>query len=298
MEQEILQGSMKDVATAGIATYCDARIAFIEKIDNMERMTEAVRMEIVLSVLCLKGEIKIELDGQTHIIQENDLLICHPNIIIGKSKNTDDFQFRCIAMSPQYVHQLAIITNNTWDIVKFLEKSPVIHLRLEEVTLFCQYYDLIHSKLTGTPYRHQKEVVDSLLQAFLYEFHDTMERFLEINPPTYSSYERLFKEFMELLASSYPKERMVAAYAEKLCVTPKYLSAVCKDISGNTASGIINKYVIKDVLYLLKKSDKSIKEIANELDFPNLSFFGKYVKRYTGLSPKQYREHLIEEEKQ
>ena len=51
---------------------------------------------------------------------------------------------------------------------------------------------------------------------------------------------------------------------------------------------------MKDVIYLLKKSEKSIKEIVNELDFPNLSFFGKYVKRYTGLSPKQYREQIAE----
>ena len=89
---------------------------------------------------------------------------------------------------------------------------------------------------------------------------------------------------------------MVAVYADKLHVTPKYLSAVCKDISGETASDIINQYVIKDVLYLLKKSEKSIKEIVNELDFPNLSFFGKYVKRYTGSSPKQYRKQLAEKE--
>ena len=153
--------------------------------------------------------------------------------------------------------------------------------------MFCQYYDLLRSKLTGTPLRHQKEVIDSLIQAFLYEFHDAMERFGKFATPTYSSSERLFKEFLHLLASLYPKPRMVAVYADKLHVTPKYLSAVCKDISGETASDIINQYVIKDVLYLLKKSEKSIKEIVNELDFPNLSFFGKYVKRYTGSSPKQ-----------
>lgn len=298
MEQKILQGNMDGIAAKGIAAYCDDRIAVIDQIDKIEELKDDVRMEIVMAVLCLKGEIKIELDDQTHLVQGNDLLICRPNVIIGKSTASPDLQVCCIAMSPNYVHQLFTIANNTWDVVRFLEKSPVIHLYPEEAKLFCQYHDLIRSKLTGTPYRHQKEVVDSLLQAFIYEFHDAMERFVQLNPPTYSSYERLFKEFLELLTSSYPKERMVAAYAEKLCVTPKYLSAVCKEISGNTASGIINKYVIKDVLYLLKKSDKSIKEIANELDFPNLSFFGKYVKRYTGLSPKQYREHLIEEEKQ
>ena len=255
MEQEILQGSMKHIAERGIAIYCDDRIAFIEDINKVSQITGAIRTEIMIAVLCLKGKARLELDGETHIVEANDLLICHPNIIIEKSMASFDIEFRSIAMSPEYIRQL--------DVLKFLEKSPVIHLRPEETEAFCQYYDLIRSRLTGEPKHHQKELTDALLQAFLYEFHDTMERFLKFNPPTYSSNERLFKEFLQLVTSSYPKDRTVAGYADKLHVTPKYLSAICKETCGHTASELINEYVMKDVIYLLrmqlcKKSERPL----------------------------------------
>lgn len=289
---------MKLIAEKGLAIYCDDRIAFVEDFKKMENTPRVVRTEIMLAILCLKGKGRLDLDGETHTIEADDLLICHPNIVIGKSMVSFDMEFRCIAMSPEYIHQLAIIAENSWDVLKFLEKSPVIHLSHKETETFCQYYDLILSRLTGGPKHHLKEVTDALLLAFLYEFHDTIERFVQLKPPTYSSNERLFKEFLETLTSAYPKARMVTWYADRLHITPKYLSTVCKETSGHTASDLINKYVMKDALYLLKKSDKSIKEIVNELDFPNLSFFGKYVKRHTGLSPKQYREQLSEKDKE
>lgn len=298
MKQEIQQASMKLIAEKGLAIYCDDRIAFVEDFKKMENTPRVVRTEIMLVILCLKGKGRLDLDGETHTIEADDLLICHPNIVIGKSMVSFDMEFRCIAMSPEYIHQLAIIAENSWDVLKFLEKSPVIHLSHKETETFCQYYDLILSRLTGGPKHHLKEVTDALLLAFLYEFHDTIERFVQLKPPTYSSNERLFKEFLETLTSAYPKARMVTWYADRLHITPKYLSTVCKETSGHTASDLINKYVMKDALYLLKKSDKSIKEIVNELDFPNLSFFGKYVKRHTGLSPKQYREQLSEKDKE
>lgn len=296
MIQEIRQASMKQIAERGTAVYCDDRIAFIEDFKKMEDTPPVVRTEVILAILCLKGKGRLDLDGETHSIEADDLLVCHPNIVIGKSMVSFDLEFRCIAMSPTYIRQLVGIADNSWDVLKFLEKSPVIHLRHEETEVFCQYYDLILSRLTGEPKHHQKELTDALLLAFLYEFHDTMERFVQLKPPTYSSNERLFKDFVEVLTSSYPKPRMVTWYADRLHITPKYLSAVCKETSGHTASDLINEYVMKDVLYLLRKSEMSIKEIVNELDFPNLSFFGKYVKRYTGLSPKQYREQLSEKE--
>ena len=85
----------------------------------------------------------------------------------------------------------------------------------------------------------------------------------------------------------------MAYYADKLFVTPKYLSSVSKETCGKTASEVITQYVKRDIEYLLKCPNKSIKEIANELNFANLSFFGKYVKRNFGVSPKEFRENII-----
>lgn len=98
-----------------------------------------------------------------------------------------------------------------------------------------------------------------------------------------------------LLEKSYFKSRRVDHYAQQLHVTPKYLSTTCKRRCRETASQLIDAYVLKDIEYLLKHSMKSVKEIAFELDFPNLSFFGKYVKQHFGMSPKAYREQAMKE---
>lgn len=116
-----------------------------------------------------------------------------------------------------------------------------------------------------------------------------------MRPTSFNSSSNLFNAFIELLVSSYPKERSVSYYASRLFVTAKYLSAICKENSGETASDLITSYVMKDVEYLLKCPDKSIKEIANKLNFATLSFFGKYVKRNLGISPKEYREKLSQQ---
>lgn len=249
---------------------------------------EAVLIKAFAAVLCHKGKASLYVNGQSYTIGVNDLLICPPNAILQNCMTSIDFECRCICMSPEYVQQLYLISTNAskkWDTQLFLEKNPVLSLRPDEVENFCLYFDLLRSKMEEKSRTHHKEVVSSLLQAFLYEFHDTVARFTEIKPSSYSAGEALFNNFIEMLSTSFPKERMVAAYAEKLCVTPKYLSSVCKDISGETASELINQYVMKDIQYLLNMPDKSVKEVANELDFPSLSFFGKYVKKHLGMSP-------------
>ena len=102
----------------------------------------------------------------------------------------------------------------------------------------------------------------------------------------------LFKRFIELLSASQIKARSVSFYAEKLFVTSKYLSTVCKQICGKTALELINQLVMEDITKLLKFSEKSIKKITDYLDFPNISFFGKYIKAHTEFSPTEYRRQL------
>ena len=88
---------------------------------------------------------------------------------------------------------------------------------------------------------------------------------------------------------NYKQERSVAFYADKLCVTAKYLSLISKEVSGQPAGNWIDEYVILEAKTLLKSSQMSIQEIADSLNFANQSFFGKYFKHHTGISPKEYR---------
>ena len=283
--------------TGNWAVYSDERIAFVENLQTLERV-EPVKLDAFLMMVCLRGQATASIEGKTYEVRPHDALICHPNIMLGKSMASMDFDFRCICLSKEYLQQLSVISpDNTWDVMMFLEKSPVLALTPDEVKGFCLYYDLMRSRLMGPPRRHRKELVDALSAAFLYEFSDVLDRFADFRQQPYSAGSNVFRNFLSLLSSSYPKSRSVSYYADKLCLTPKYLSTVCKEVSGETASELINRYVVKDIDFLLKQRGRSIKEICNELEFPNLSFFGRYVKKHLGLSPKQYREKVLGKER-
>ena len=99
----------------------------------------------------------------------------------------------------------------------------------------------------------------------------------------------IFDEFMQLLSQNFKKERNVVWYGEQMCLSPKYLSEVVKEISGRSASGWISAMVINEIKTLLRNTNYSVKEVAQIMNFRNQSFLGKYFKNYTGMSPREYK---------
>lgn len=295
MESMLNIGTLENDALREVAIYCDSHIALIENIHSVE-YEKAVRSDAFIMTLCLEGSGTVYIDGTLHTVRANDLLLFRPGIVIERGSISEHNKHRCVVLSREYIRQMFLVSNSSWDVLQFLRDKPVLPLTEDEVLIFSKYYDLIRTKAT-LPRRHNhREVLDALVYAFVCEFRDTVERFVQIKPPVYSAGERLFKNFLEVLGSSFPKDRTVMSYADRLHITPKYLSSICKEFSGKTASDLIDESVLKDIRYMLERSDKSIKEIANELNFPNISFFGKYVKKHTGMSPKQYRENLKQKE--
>ena len=101
--------------------------------------------------------------------------------------------------------------------------------------------------------------------------------------------EEIFKQFIAAVQDNYTKERNVIFYADKLCVSPKYLSAVVHEVSGKHATNWINEYVILECKAMLKVEGDSVKNVCNRLNFPNQSFFAKYFKQHTGMTPREYK---------
>ncbi len=110
--------------------------------------------------------------------------------------------------------------------------------------------------------------------------------------PTRQSADRLYQRFSTLLIESYPKPRDARWYADALAVSPNYLARVVKQISGKCTMEWINEAVMTDVRTSLIHTEESIKEISARLGFNNPAFFGKYVKKHSGMSPKQLRSYL------
>ena len=152
---------------------------------------------------------------------------------------------------------------------------------------------MLKEKLQASVSRYKKEIVYSIVKTYLLELLENIQ-VNECSRKEFSRKEILFKNFIKLLSGVDVKPRFLTWYSDKLFVSPKHLSTVCKEVSGQTAFAWINEYIINDIKHLLLNSDKSVKEISDYYNFPNCSFFGKYVKSHTGYSPGKYRKFLID----
>lgn len=289
---EIKRINLNDNVVRKETLYNDGDIAFGNSLSdtiNPDKFT----FDFYAVMFCINGEISFRINGTNHTMHKNDILICPPNMIISEGRHSPDMQCYSIAISPNYFKRILPILNIDWNVRMAFETHPVLSLDEKEADIFCQYHDLLQKKVASNLGKYHAEVIDSLMLAFIYEFGDTISRFIDKPERPFSSAEYIFQTFIETLTNMQPKKRNVAFYAEELNITPKYLTAICRSISGHPASKIIDTYVIKDISYMLRYTRKSVKEISNELDFPNISFFGKYVKKHLGMSPKNYRERFV-----
>ena len=101
-----------------------------------------------------------------------------------------------------------------------------------------------------------------------------------------------FIRLIQLIEQHYMQERGVEFYADKLCLSPKYLSAISKSICGYTVQELVFKAIIRKCISLLKNTQKNIQEISNDFGFPNASYFGTFFKKQMGMAPQQYRKSL------
>lgn len=128
----------------------------------------------------------------------------------------------------------------------------------------------------------------AMLMAYYSQLHTFLKDNKEINHNKNTRQEQTFKQFLDLLDANYTKERSVTFYANKLNITTKYLSTTTMAFTGLPASKIIDNIIAFQIKQLLYTNSKNIKEISNNLNFKSQSFLGRYFKRVTGMTPKEY----------
>lgn len=277
-----------------LATYIDGDIALIHNFTNLS--SKAVRVDNMIFIgFCIKGKGSFKLNNTQYKLSPNDMLICSPNTIVDSTLVSLDFEGRLFGISSHVTEMITTLSvMDSWNILQLINTQPVWRLTPETIRIFLLYYDLFKAHLDGQcDYRYHKERMYSLLQAFTYDLHQVMNRFIHEGAQPSHQGNSLFTGFLKILTNTYPRNRKIAYYADLLNTSPKYLSVICKQQCGKTASEIINQHVFNDIRTMLKDPQKSIKEIAYELDFPNISFLGTYIKRYSGMSPKEYRKYIL-----
>lgn len=153
--------------------------------------------------------------------------------------------------------------------------------RLE--TMLSLVWDVVHD----TP--SSKKTIQSLLSALFHQITYFREKDHSAEQSKTSRQEEVFNRFLDLINKYAIHERSVPFYADRLCLTPRYLSTLIRQFSHRTVMDWINEAIILEAKIMLRHSDKLVYQIANELDFPNPSFFSKYFRRMTGKTPLEYR---------
>lgn len=276
--------------------YSDSDLSVCFNLSDSVRGDKAISLDSFLFMACIDGEISGEVDANRYTLRPNNIIVCRPNRQMSNISSTDNFKCIAITVSQQMLLSILPMNERLFNSNIHFAGYPVVNIDdSTDAERLRTYYSLLKSEAINNGQRYRREIVLSLAMAAIHKMLYLIDKYLGINGNgQLKQSEILFGRFIELLSNSDLKERTVNFYAEKLCITPKYLSVVCKRTSGKTASDWINEFVVKEIKKQLRHSSKSIKEIALDLDFPNLSFFGKYVKAHLGVSPTQYRKKLFE----
>lgn len=146
-------------------------------------------------------------------------------------------------------------------------------------------------KVARSELTYKKESIQSLWTSMIYIFAGVLDNRAKAKDPAESTNRSrlLFEQFISLVAKYHGQYRNVGFYADKLCLTPKYLSKLIKNATGRSAPEWIDAYVILEAKNMLKYSNETIKEIVYKLNFPNQSVFYKFFKARTGMTPSEYR---------
>jgi AraC-like DNA-binding protein len=167
--------------------------------------------------------------------------------------------------------------------------NPVVSLTPMEIQTYSNYFQTIREKMANPQHHYRTDLVKALLLAMFYDMSNVIWRVEQTRATIQSRSDDIFSRFIRLLEANFRTERRVKWYAEELCITPKHLYEVVKQVSKRTPNEWIENYVILEIRVLLRNTTKSIKQICDELHFPNQSFLGKYFKEHIGVSPSEYR---------
>lgn len=279
---------IRQLANSEFVDYADSDIVIIDDLRNFSKL-QTIKVDFLLIIVVKSGRIAMRTNKVDTMASPNDIIICQPNTIMNDCMFSIDLSAKAVCLSSQMARRMLHI-GDVVDMSFYLKYKPIIHVDEMTMNTFEKYHALLTEQLLKEETMYKKQIVGCLVSSFLFCLLSIIEHVAPQRTAIHMSRgSLLFKQFIELLTSLEVKPRKLEFYSKKLCITSKYLSNVCVSNSGKTAYEWIIEYAVEDISRLLSHSDMSIKEISNYLDFPNLSFFGKFVRAHLGCSPTEFR---------
>ncbi|PXV65052.1 AraC-like DNA-binding protein [Dysgonomonas alginatilytica] len=246
-------------------------------------------VEGISFAICVKGNARMKINLQEYHVTENMLITIMPGYIVELLSESDDLSIEFLFFTFDFIADLKLTMD--MDIPEKIGQMPCLKITEEETQNLLEFHAFIVKQYKKTDNIYREKIAKSLLYTLICEVMQLYQGLKLIdNARTKSRQEELINQFVELLFKYHKQERSISFYAEKMFLTPKYLSKVIKDVTGKPVLQWIDEMVVMAAKALLKTSNMTILQISEELNFANASFFGSFFRKRVGMTPMQYRE--------
>lgn len=267
--------------------------SIVDCFSDLKKVPSPLRLQYGYICVCLQGKAEVRLNMNDQVLIKHKLLILFPNEIITFSNITDDFSFLYIRMSPEFMGE--ILFRFPPSFIGFI-KERFYHQMPEKAfdSFFNEFFKILQLRYDDTEHLCRREIIMNILRTFFLDIYSKIKINESLSQYNRSRKTQLMEQFCELVIKNFNRSREVSFYADKLFITPKYLSIILKemDMHNRSAKEWIDDHTVTEIKLMLKTTNLSILEIANSMNFPSLSFFCKYFKCRAGITPKEYRKSM------
>ena len=256
-----------------------------------------------LVIICTAGVAQFEYDGHTVQLSKNDLFLLMAHSVVEKFMSSVDFDCRELWFSRGEMWNMNMYVKNSLADLLPLKHNPKVTLSDVDAALFETYFKQLSYHIRNSSQLLYPEITHSIVGAFLLEVLSVLRRgnnILKDNNQINNSGlhgRKLADRFVQLVEQSDGRIRRVDEFAQMLNVTPKYLSKLLMDTMHRKPSVIVAFFTLQAIENRLRYTDMTMQQIADDLHFANASFFGKYFKEHSGMTPMEYRIKYHQDEK-
>lgn len=246
------------------------------------------KLEGAAILLCLGGEAKITLDLKQYNVKKNTQVVLLPGTVLSINEISKDFRVDFFVSHGEMFREACHRLESTF--FHFLKENPCYLLPEHFTANIKGFLSAATSIYNDSENRFRNQIARNHLQSFLLDVYDKAYRFFTSKEiEGYNRQDELFKKFMTLIHDHCATQREVGFYADRLCISAKYLTNIVRATTGDSAKKVIDDFSILELKVLLQSSELTIQEIADQLNFPDQSYLGRYFKRHEGISPMEYR---------
>ena len=273
--------------------YCHDKFLFAHSLHTLPERMIGARMHFGLAIYCRQGAALITVDGLQYRLKQGQMFSYQEGSLIEECLASSDADLVLTGLSWELIEATEALNTVVWSIVDYVRRSPIYTLSEDAIELSKIYHQQIHTLCHSDNPLFRDELLHIHIQALLYAFiREVSEELRQATPQDLTRANQQMRLFFDLLAMRRGHLRSVSEVATLMNLTPKHLSRVIKEQTGETPIHFIHQYMMRAITQELRYSTKTAKEIAFQQGFSSLACFGKFVKQQTGLTPTEYRKTL------